>query len=170
MKKTDRLEEATQPEKLIALDTAVSPNDTEPDTRTFLEALFGALLSDITTLKQDLTKDIQGLTKDINELGDPRANCDAQGEELDSHRREILELQEENTDLQYQVEDLEKQSQRANIRIKGVPVGAAGGNLEDYTRRLIHSIAPELAPQEFTIDRVYGAGRLAKSPGQPQDI
>ncbi|KAJ1087568.1 hypothetical protein NDU88_000735 [Pleurodeles waltl] len=69
-KKTDRIEEASQPEQLIALGTAVSPNDAEPVTCTLLGALFGALHSDIPTLKQDLMKDTKGLTKDIYELWD----------------------------------------------------------------------------------------------------
>ncbi|KAJ1167516.1 hypothetical protein NDU88_007907 [Pleurodeles waltl] len=86
-------------------------------------------------LNKTLQKEIKGLTKDMSELVDnlERAS-DAQEEELDGHQREILELQDKNEELRYQVEDLENQSWRANIQIKGVLLQAARGDLEDYTR------------------------------------
>ncbi|KAJ1155157.1 hypothetical protein NDU88_007892 [Pleurodeles waltl] len=116
----------------------------------FLETLFGALCTDIATLKQDLLKDIKGLTKDMNELGDwvdtLERTSEAQGEELDGFQCETLELQDKNAELRYQVKVLENRTWRANIRIKRVTLQAAGGNLKDYTRRLFHHIAPELAP------------------------
>ncbi|KAJ1190065.1 hypothetical protein NDU88_006804 [Pleurodeles waltl] len=47
------------------------------------------------------------LTKEINELGNRVSGLertgDAQGEELDSHRYEILVLQDKNAELRYQV-------------------------------------------------------------------
>ncbi|KAJ1135505.1 hypothetical protein NDU88_001944 [Pleurodeles waltl] len=108
-------------------DTIIS---TELFTLTFLESLFEALRADITTLKQDRTRDIKGLTKDMNELGDRvdtlKRTADTQGEELDAHRREILELQNRNADLRYQVEDLENRSRRANIRITLQATGGGG--------------------------------------------
>ncbi|KAJ1166049.1 hypothetical protein NDU88_006459 [Pleurodeles waltl] len=112
-------------------DAINTTGDTEPVTLTFQESLFGALCTDIATLKQDLTKDIKGLTKDMNELGDrvdtlERAG-ETQGEPLDAYRCETLELQDRNVELRYQVEDLEKRSRRANIRIKGVLLQAAEG-------------------------------------------
>ncbi|KAJ1215038.1 hypothetical protein NDU88_002648 [Pleurodeles waltl] len=171
----DQSEEDTQPEPSNALgDTAISPNEAEPVTLTFLETLFGAISADIAILKQHLAKDIKELTKDMNELGDRvdtlERTSDTQGKELDGHQRELLELQDKNAELRYQVEDLENRSRRANIRIEGVPLQAAGGYLEDYTHRLFHHIAPEHTPQEITIDTVHRAGRPATSPGQPQNI
>ncbi|KAJ1198207.1 hypothetical protein NDU88_002051 [Pleurodeles waltl] len=97
-----------------------NPNDTEPVTQTFLESLFGALRADIAALKQDLTKDSKGHTKNMNELGDHvetlECTADAQVEELDAYLRQILELQDRNAELRYQVKDLENCSRRANIR------------------------------------------------------
>ncbi|KAJ1097158.1 hypothetical protein NDU88_002285 [Pleurodeles waltl] len=87
-------------------DTINTTDDTEPVMRTFLESLFRALRADIATLKQDLTKDFKGLTKDMNELGDCvdtlERTGETQGEELDTYRCEILELQDRNMELRYQ--------------------------------------------------------------------
>ncbi|KAJ1090702.1 hypothetical protein NDU88_003831 [Pleurodeles waltl] len=69
-KKADRSEKDTLPEQSNALgDTTISPNEAEPVAHTFTEALFGAIRSDIVTLKQDLAKHIKGITKDVNERG-----------------------------------------------------------------------------------------------------
>ncbi|KAJ1134304.1 hypothetical protein NDU88_000756 [Pleurodeles waltl] len=134
-KRTDQSEEVTQlGQSSMTSDATKTTDDTEPVTHTFLEPLFGALCADIATLEQYFTKDIKGLTKNVNELGDRVDSLErigeTQGEELDAHRCEILELQDRNAELRYQVEDLEHQSRRADIRIKGVPLQAAGGNLE----------------------------------------
>ncbi|KAJ1099999.1 hypothetical protein NDU88_005089 [Pleurodeles waltl] len=132
-------------------DSIISTDDTEPVTRTFLESLFGALRTDIATLKQVLAKD-------MNKLGDRVDTLDHSGEELAAHQREILELQDRNTDLRSQVEDLENRSRRADIRIKGVLLQATGGNLEENTSRLFHHIAQDLAPHKIVIERVHRAG------------
>ncbi|KAJ1088334.1 hypothetical protein NDU88_001492 [Pleurodeles waltl] len=94
----------TQSGKSSAMSNSIiSTDNTEPVTRTFLESLFGALCTDIATLKQDLTRDIKGLTKDVNKLGDLvdtlERTADTQGEELDPYWHEILELQDRNADL-----------------------------------------------------------------------
>ncbi|KAJ1081492.1 hypothetical protein NDU88_001674 [Pleurodeles waltl] len=112
----------TQPGQSNAMgDSIISTDDTELVTRTFMESLFGALCTDIATLKQDLARDIKGLTKDMNEVGDCvdtlERSSNTQVEELDAYRCEILELQDRNADLGYQMEDQENRSRRANIRI-----------------------------------------------------
>ncbi|KAJ1109406.1 hypothetical protein NDU88_006767 [Pleurodeles waltl] len=145
--------------------------DAEPVTCDFLETLFGALRTDIATLKQDITADIKGLTKEMNELGDWVSNLeqtsDAHGEELDAHRCELLDLRDKNAELRSQVEDLKNRSRMAKIRIKGVPLQAAGGNLEVYVRRLFHHIVPEFAPEDIVLDRTHRAGRPVTSLGEP---
>ncbi|KAJ1110320.1 hypothetical protein NDU88_007673 [Pleurodeles waltl] len=114
------------------------------------------------------TVDIKGLTKEMNELGDPvsrfEQTSDAQGEELDAYPCEILEFQDKNPELQYQVEDLENRSRRANIRIKGVPLQAARGNLKECVRKLFHLIVLELSPIEIALNRTHRTGRTAASP------
>ncbi|KAJ1177717.1 hypothetical protein NDU88_002969 [Pleurodeles waltl] len=71
----------------------------------------------------------------MNELEDQVAglerSSEVQGEELDAHRRKILDVHNKNSELRYQVEDLEIRARRANIRTKGVLLQAAGVNLED---------------------------------------
>ncbi|KAJ1079970.1 hypothetical protein NDU88_000192 [Pleurodeles waltl] len=134
----------------------------------FLETLFGALPMDSATIKQDNTTDIKGRMKDMNELGDREASleqtCETQGEELDAHCHKILDLQDKNTELQYQVEDPENMSRTANIRIKGIPLQAARGNLEEYVRRLFHHVVLELALKEIILDRTHRAW----GPATPQ--
>ncbi|KAJ1107371.1 hypothetical protein NDU88_004762 [Pleurodeles waltl] len=111
-KRTEQTDDDTQPGQSSPMsDTIISTGNIEPFTRTFLKSLFGTLRADLAKLKKDLTRDIKGLTKDMNELGDCvdtlECTSDTQGEELDAHWREILELQDTNADLRYKVEDLE---------------------------------------------------------------
>ncbi|KAJ1212508.1 hypothetical protein NDU88_000163 [Pleurodeles waltl] len=174
-KKADQPEKATQQVPSSAMgDATRTTHEAEPVTRTFLETLFGALCVDIATLKQDLTKDIKGLTRDMNELGvrvdSLERTSGKQGDKLDAHRCKILDLHDKSEKLQYQVEDVENRSRRANITINVVPLQAAGGNLEDHAPRLFHHNVPELPPQEIIVDRIHRAGIPATSPGQPHNI
>ncbi|KAJ1163054.1 hypothetical protein NDU88_003517 [Pleurodeles waltl] len=95
---------------------------------------------------------------------------DNQDEEMEEHRCEILSLRDKTADLTYQLEDLENRSRRCNIRIKGVPLQVDVRRLKDYVLRLFHHVAPDLEEQDIILDRTHRAGRLAFSPGQPQDI
>ncbi|KAJ1194514.1 hypothetical protein NDU88_003802 [Pleurodeles waltl] len=144
-KKVDQHEETTSQEPLSADGDATGVvGDAVSVKRAFLETLFGALRTDIATLKQDSTADITSLPKGMTELGDRVSSLeqtgDTQAEELDAHRREILDLCDKNAELSYHVEDLHNRSRRATIRIKGALLQAPGGNLEDYVHRLFYHI------------------------------
>ncbi|KAJ1106601.1 hypothetical protein NDU88_004002 [Pleurodeles waltl] len=95
---------------------------------------------------------------------------DAQEEELDCHRRELLNLQDKNQELQYQIEDLENRSHCSSIQIKGVPTQATTEALEDFVVRLVRYMAPALKEQSIALDKMQRAGRPARTPGQAQDI
>ncbi|KAJ1091813.1 hypothetical protein NDU88_004928 [Pleurodeles waltl] len=96
---------------------------------------------------EEIAADVKDLQREIKEFGQrmDTVECihDAQEEEIDQHRKVILDLQDSIRDLQYQLEDLENRLRSATIRIRGLPLPA----------RLCHR-----------------AGRPAQSPGQTQDI
>ncbi|KAJ1174574.1 hypothetical protein NDU88_006394 [Pleurodeles waltl] len=105
-KKEDHHEESTSLAPLTTDGDATGVVDNaEPATHAFLETFFGALRTDITTLKQDITEDIKGLMKEMNELGDRVSGLQqttyAHGGELDAHHHEILDLRDTNAELRY---------------------------------------------------------------------
>ncbi|KAJ1157080.1 hypothetical protein NDU88_009795 [Pleurodeles waltl] len=61
-------------------------------------------------------------------------------------------------------------SRRSNIRIKGVPLQAITGKLEDFVVRLFHHMAPDLKDQTVVLDRTHRGGHPVHLPGQDQDI
>ncbi|KAJ1208324.1 hypothetical protein NDU88_003710 [Pleurodeles waltl] len=75
----------------------------------------------IAALKQELAADMKEVKREVGDQGHrvdaPERSGDAHEEELDSYRCELLELQDQNVDPRYQLEDLENQSRRSNIRI-----------------------------------------------------
>ncbi|KAJ1099659.1 hypothetical protein NDU88_004758 [Pleurodeles waltl] len=87
----------------------------------------------------------------------------AQEEEIDQHRRYILDLQESNKDLQYRVEDLENRLWRSNICIRGLLTQAITGKVEDFVIHLFRHVAPDLKDQDLLLDRTHRAGRPAQS-------
>ncbi|KAJ1129417.1 hypothetical protein NDU88_007787 [Pleurodeles waltl] len=149
-KRTNHLREISSSASTVADGTSSeTASGTEPGTHAFLETLFGILLTDIVILKKDIDAEINGHTREVNEMGEQVANLeltsDAPAEELDAHHCELLELQDKHAELHYQVEDLDNRCQRTNIRIKGVLLRAAVGDLEDGVFRLFHHVGPELA-------------------------
>ncbi|KAJ1190986.1 hypothetical protein NDU88_000303 [Pleurodeles waltl] len=80
---------------------------------------------------------------------------DAREDELDCHRRELLTLQDKNQELQYQIEDLENRSRLSNNWIKGVPVKAIAGPLEDFVVRLFRDVVLALKEQNIVLDRTH---------------
>ncbi|KAJ1138662.1 hypothetical protein NDU88_005043 [Pleurodeles waltl] len=80
------------------------------------------LCEDFATLKQEIAADVKELKREVVDLGRVdtlEQKHDAQKEELDYHRRELLTLQDKNQELQYQLEDLEKRLHCSDIRTKG---------------------------------------------------
>ncbi|KAJ1157417.1 hypothetical protein NDU88_010130 [Pleurodeles waltl] len=148
--------------------------DTTPKTKASVEQLFSVLRQDFATLKQKIAADGKDLIREVTELGQQinTVECthDAQKEEIDQNRREILALQDSNHDLQYSLEDLENRSQCSNICIREVPLQVTIGKLEDFVIRLFHQVAPDLKDQDILLDCTYRAGRPAQSSGQTQDI
>ncbi|KAJ1203803.1 hypothetical protein NDU88_007584 [Pleurodeles waltl] len=135
-----------------------------------MEQLFRSLHDNFATLKRKIAADIKDLKREVIDLGQHvemvEQTHNTQEEELDSHRRELLTLQDKNQDLQYQLEDLENRSRRSNIWIKGVPAQAVAGSLEDFDVRLFRHMAPALKDQDIVLDRTHGDGRRAQAPRQ----
>ncbi|KAJ1198381.1 hypothetical protein NDU88_002222 [Pleurodeles waltl] len=93
-------------------------------------------------------------------------NHDAQVQELDHQRQELLTLHDSNRVLQYRLEDHENRSRCSNICIRGVPAQATPGSLEDFVIRLFWHIKD----QEKILDRTHRAGHPSRAPGPAQDI
>ncbi|KAJ1096194.1 hypothetical protein NDU88_001338 [Pleurodeles waltl] len=83
---------------------------------------------------------------------------DAQEEEMDCHRRELLILHDKNLELQYQLEDLENRSRCSNIRNKSVPSQAVTGKLEDFVEHLFRHVALDRKDQTLVLDRMHRVG------------
>ncbi|KAJ1081905.1 hypothetical protein NDU88_002077 [Pleurodeles waltl] len=151
-----------------------SESDRAPLTRAIIEHLFRSLRNDFAPPKREIAADIKDLKREVIDLGQcvdtVEQTYDAQEEELDFHRRELLTLQDKNHDLKYQLEDLENRSRRSNIPIKGVPAQAVVAPLEDFVVRLFRHVAPALKEQDTVLDKTHRAGRPARAPGQAQDI
>ncbi|KAJ1202259.1 hypothetical protein NDU88_006059 [Pleurodeles waltl] len=85
-----------------------------PLRRTFMEQLFGSLCEDFAMLKREIAAEVKALKREVTDLGQHvdilEQTHEAWEEEVDSHRRELLPLQDRNQDLQYQLEDLENRS------------------------------------------------------------
>ncbi|KAJ1084168.1 hypothetical protein NDU88_004320 [Pleurodeles waltl] len=117
-----------------------------PLTRPFMEQLFGTLLGDFATLKQEIVAEVKEMKQEVMELG---------------QRIDTLE----------QAQDArEEESWRSNIRIKGVPSQAVTGKLENLVERLFRYVALDLKNQTVVLDRTQRIGRPACSPGTGQDI
>ncbi|KAJ1211004.1 hypothetical protein NDU88_006366 [Pleurodeles waltl] len=71
-----------------------------PVTKVFLEQLFWVLRDDLATLKQEIEADIKDLKREMAEVRQQfdtvERTDNTQEEEIDQHRREILDLQETN--------------------------------------------------------------------------
>ncbi|KAJ1108826.1 hypothetical protein NDU88_006196 [Pleurodeles waltl] len=126
------------------------------------------LFEDITELKCDIAAKVKDLQWDIDDLEQRVDNIerssDAWEEELETQYKEFLELRDTNMELLYQPEDLKNRSQRANFRIKGVPIRAVPGSLEEYVKCLFWHVAPELAGEDTVLDRTHRYGGTASPP------
>ncbi|KAJ1207838.1 hypothetical protein NDU88_003228 [Pleurodeles waltl] len=143
----------------------------EPVTRTFVEQLSGAVREDNVPLKQDIAVKVKEL-KNLGEVGhrlDTLERLGDKGEALNKHRREVMELQDRNEDLHYHLEDLEYRSPLSNICIRGVPIQADSGKLEDYVVQLFQQVTPELIDKDIILDSIQRVGRPARTPGMLQD-
>ncbi|KAJ1082951.1 hypothetical protein NDU88_003112 [Pleurodeles waltl] len=82
-----------------------------PFTLFFLEQLFGVLRDDFVTLKQEIATEVKDLRRDMGELGHRVDSLEQKHEscekEMEAHHRELLEMQDKNLAVQYQLEDLE---------------------------------------------------------------
>ncbi|KAJ1141970.1 hypothetical protein NDU88_008298 [Pleurodeles waltl] len=73
-----------------------------------------APVEDFATLKRDIAAEVKDVKREVTDLGQSveilQQAHDAWEEEVDSHIRELLVLQDKNQELQYQLEDLENRS------------------------------------------------------------
>ncbi|KAJ1208094.1 hypothetical protein NDU88_003484 [Pleurodeles waltl] len=139
-----------------------------------METLFLTLCDDIAALKQKVARHNKDIHRKLNDMGQ-RVDTLEQGnnareEELEACQRQTLELQDQNADLTYHLEDRENRSCRANICIKEVPLQADSGKLEDYILRLFHHIVLALPDKEIILDHMQTVGCPYGTPGPPQDI
>ncbi|KAJ1204662.1 hypothetical protein NDU88_000102, partial [Pleurodeles waltl] len=77
--------------------------DSIPIMKDFLEQLFGVLHEEFAILKQEIAANVKDLKREATELGQKFDTVehahDAQKEEIDQHKKEILALQDSNRDL-----------------------------------------------------------------------
>ncbi|KAJ1101269.1 hypothetical protein NDU88_006341 [Pleurodeles waltl] len=142
--------------------TTVDPlNEGAPVTCTFLETLFGDLRDDTVAPKQGKVPDFKDIKKELGELSQRivtlKQSTNYSEEELDDHLRELLELWDDIEDLRYRLEDLDNRSRQSNIQIKGVPLQADAGKLEEYVLHLFKQVAPASC----------SSGRSATKPLRP---
>ncbi|KAJ1141839.1 hypothetical protein NDU88_008167 [Pleurodeles waltl] len=101
-------------------------DDTTPITKLFLEHFFRGLRGGIASLRQEIATTTKELKREVAELEQGvdtvEHRHDAQAEELDHHRQELLTLQQSNRELQYLLEDLKNRSWCSSIRIRGIPM------------------------------------------------
>ncbi|KAJ1104924.1 hypothetical protein NDU88_002332 [Pleurodeles waltl] len=98
-----------QPELFELWRTGGSSNDEQEEedttqmTKPVLEQIFEVLRADLATLRQEIATTAKELKNEVAELGQRvdkvEHTHDAQGEELEYHRQEILILQESNCEL-----------------------------------------------------------------------
>ncbi|KAJ1170674.1 hypothetical protein NDU88_002547 [Pleurodeles waltl] len=101
--------------------------DTTPITKSYLEHLLCGLgHGDIAILRQEIA--VIELEQKMDTV---EHSHDAQVEELDHHRQELLLLQESNYALQHWLEDLKNRLWRSNIRIRRGPGTGATGRFCD---------------------------------------
>ncbi|KAJ1169313.1 hypothetical protein NDU88_001206 [Pleurodeles waltl] len=106
-----------------------------------------------------------------NEVGKRVASLEehenTRSEEIEQLQQEILRLQDQQIELQAHAEDLENQSRRNNIRIRGAPTGAQEEDLLSFVQALFHQILREPTEREVCIYRVH---RVRPSHAPPDDI
>ncbi|KAJ1142747.1 hypothetical protein NDU88_009060 [Pleurodeles waltl] len=70
-----------------------------PQTRTFIEQLFGSLRENFANLKQEIAAEVKELKREVVDLGQIdtlKRTHEAREEELDCQWRELLTLQDKN--------------------------------------------------------------------------
>ncbi|KAJ1130661.1 hypothetical protein NDU88_009011 [Pleurodeles waltl] len=154
--------------------TRCTQDEDAPITQTFLENFFSILWDDIAALIQELAAGVKDIRRKMGEL-EHRVDSLEQSRwsrngELEKDCHKILTLRDKTADLNNQVEDLEHRLRCCNIRIKGIPVQADSGKLEDYVLCLFRQVAPALSAQEIILDRTQRVEHPARSPGQPQNM
>ncbi|KAJ1113675.1 hypothetical protein NDU88_001917 [Pleurodeles waltl] len=138
-----------------------------------MEQLFSALHEDFATLKQEIAAEVKDLKRDVADLGQRvdtlEQTHDLHKEELDCHWRELLNLQDRNQELQYQLEDLENRSHCSDICIIGLPtqVVTGSGGVHGLSLPLY---GPALKDLSTVLDRTHRAGGTVRSPCQVQHI
>ena len=95
---------------------------------------------------------------------------DAREVELHSLRKEVIALQDQHVDLQYDLQDLENRSRRYSITLKGVPLNVGSGDLEGYASRIFRHILPALEAKDITLDCTHRARRRHGPSQRLQDI
>ncbi|KAJ1208797.1 hypothetical protein NDU88_004180 [Pleurodeles waltl] len=125
-KKNDQGEAATLATRPTSPTTAETQEDDALVTQSLLENLFGILTQDLAALKHDIPMEMKNMRQETGELGQRVGTLkhvsDTQEDELEEHRRKLLELKAKNADLLYRLEELENRSWCFNISIKGVPL------------------------------------------------
>ncbi|KAJ1135946.1 hypothetical protein NDU88_002375 [Pleurodeles waltl] len=91
---------------------------------------------------RDIKRDLGDLGHRVTTL---EQTNDTREEEVDVYCCKLLELLDKNEELQYHLKDLDNRSRRSNIGIKGVPLQADSGKLEEYAIRLFQYVVLDLA-------------------------
>ncbi|KAJ1115461.1 hypothetical protein NDU88_003685 [Pleurodeles waltl] len=110
-----------------------------PVTHSFLEALFSSLWEDIHVIKKELLSDLHEVRRVVDAIGERVSHLEDQST-IEQFQQGILRLRDQLIDLLSHIKDLENQSRRNNICMKGVPTGAEGTDIEASVQDLFGTI------------------------------
>ncbi|KAJ1096000.1 hypothetical protein NDU88_001149 [Pleurodeles waltl] len=132
-------------------------------TEGILTSLFDSLKSNILDLRRDLALELRDLRTDLTLIGKRVStledNKTSSDEGVELLRQEIIHLHEQQDDVRVQEEDLENRSQRNNIHLRGVHVGAKGSDIRDYTQALFCSMLGREDNADIELDRVHSVAQ-----------
>lgn len=84
--------------------------------------------------------------------------------------QDLVHHQEDVQDILCQVENLDNQQCRNNIRLKNLKEQTEGPNLHNYIIDLFESILGEEDSNQLNIDSVYRVGQFRQNTKKPRDV
>ncbi|KAJ1109035.1 hypothetical protein NDU88_006404 [Pleurodeles waltl] len=140
-KKGKQYSTALPPRSLMASTSLTDdPLAEELVTCTFLETVFRTLREDTEALKREMASDVKDIKKELGDMGQRmdslERSVDQREEELNHHRRKLLDLRNKNEDILDCLENLEHRLPCSIVCIKYTVLQADTSKLEEYVMQL----------------------------------